>query len=198
MKHKLQCRCGYLAGEVSEPHKAIRGVCYCKDCQAYAYALRQEQIVLDSCGGTDVVATQSRYVIFTQGVQSLACLSLTEKGVLRWYASCCNTPIANTLRNHRVPYVGIVHTCLGSNEEITRAFGPAQMQLHANSASRRPTWKANRKLAALARFATSILLGRLTGSYRSSPFFERKRGNPIVEPRVLSQAELQHARAAAK
>lgn len=197
MKHKFQCRCGNVAGEVMEPHKAIRGVCYCKDCQAYANALGQRQSVLDDCGGTDVVATQSKYVVFTQGLQALACLSLSEKGLLRWYAACCNTPIANTLRNHRVPYVGLVHSCLGSNAEITGTFGAVQMQLNTKGALSSPTWKASGKLAALGKFVPSLLLGRLTGSYKVSPFFDSTQGNPIVKPRVLSQSELQQARSAA-
>jgi uncharacterized protein DUF6151 len=193
MKHHFQCRCGALRGEVTSPRKAIRGICYCKDCQTYARALGQSERVLDGCGGTDVVATLGKYVTFTTGLKSLACLSLSEKGLLRWYASCCNTPIANTLRNHRIPYVGLVHVALGSESQITNVFGPVQMQLNISSAADMPNWKANGKLLALVRFLPSLLFGRLDRSYRLSPFFHSTEGTPIVAPRVLSRYEIQQA-----
>lgn len=41
MNHPLQCQCGTLKGYVSPPDMAIRGVCYCKDCQAFAHFLER-------------------------------------------------------------------------------------------------------------------------------------------------------------
>ena len=86
--------------------------CYCRDCQAFAHALGNPGAILDKLGGTDIVATLQQYVTFTKGTEALACLSLSERGLLRWYANCCNTPIANTARNPKLSYVGLVHTCL--------------------------------------------------------------------------------------
>jgi hypothetical protein len=113
MIHRFQCQCGTLKGEITQPDKGVRAVCYCRDCQTYAELLGHPQRVLDPLGGTDVVATQARYIRLTSGTEALACLSLSPKGLLRWYAQCCSTPIANTPRNWKLPYVGLVHTCLG-------------------------------------------------------------------------------------
>ena len=76
--------------------------CYCRDCQAYAHALGNAGAILDDLGGTDIVASLQQHVMLSQGTDALACLSLSDKGLLRWYASCCNTPIANTARNHKL------------------------------------------------------------------------------------------------
>src|SRR5450432_3257521 len=115
MKHPLQCRCGTLRGLVDEPQSANRVVCYCKDCQAFAHFLGRDSEILDELGGSEVIQTLPKNVTFTQGVESLACIRLTEKGLLRWYAKCCNTPVGNTLGAYKMSFIGLVHTCLESS-----------------------------------------------------------------------------------
>ena len=46
MNHPLRCRCGTLRGQVSHPEKVSRGVCYCKDCQAFAHFLGTTDSIL--------------------------------------------------------------------------------------------------------------------------------------------------------
>jgi hypothetical protein len=55
MQHPLRCRCGTVSGWVKEPRSANRVVCYCKDCQAFAYFLGQENQILDERGGSEVI-----------------------------------------------------------------------------------------------------------------------------------------------
>ncbi len=64
MNHPLRCRCGTLKGHVSHPEKASRGVCYCKDSQAFARLLGTTDDILDDMGGTDVLATLPKYTPF--------------------------------------------------------------------------------------------------------------------------------------
>jgi hypothetical protein len=85
-----------LKGFVEIPQNANRGVCYCKDCQAFAHFLGKDGETLDERGGTDVTQVLPKNIAFTQGTEILACIRLTEKGLLRWYAGCCNTPVVNT------------------------------------------------------------------------------------------------------
>ena len=68
--------------------------------------------VLDAAGGTDIVQTLPKYVEFTDGIDALACMRLTENGLLRWYAECCRTPIANTMANFKLSFVGLIHSGL--------------------------------------------------------------------------------------
>jgi hypothetical protein len=98
MIHLLQCRCGTLKGHVSRSHVANRCVCYCRDCQAFAHFLGRADEILDASGGTDVIQTRAANVVFTEGKEALACMRLTPNGLLRWYSTCCNTPIGNTVR----------------------------------------------------------------------------------------------------
>jgi Family of unknown function (DUF6151) len=63
-------------------------------------------MILDVHGATDVIQTSPAQLTLTQGQEFLACMRLTEKGLLRWYAACCSTPIGNTLPNYRMSFVG--------------------------------------------------------------------------------------------
>src|SRR5580693_8835680 len=112
MTHQLQCRCGTLRGFVSPSHGVNRCVCYCRDCQAFAHFLGRADEILDASGGTDVIQTRAANVVFTEGREALACMRLTPNGMLRWYSTCCKTPVGNTTANSKVSFVGLVHTCL--------------------------------------------------------------------------------------
>ena len=88
MNHPLQCTCGTLKGYVSHPERVNRAVCYCTDCQAFAHFLGLAHVILDAKGGTDVIQTVPANVTFTEGQHVLACMRLSPKGLLRWYARC--------------------------------------------------------------------------------------------------------------
>jgi len=197
MAHPFQCRCGTLRGEVDEPRRAMRAVCYCRDCRSYAHWLGNPEQVLDPLGGTDIVATHSRYVRFTAGTSVLACMSLSPRGLLRWYASCCNTPVANTPRSGKLPYAGLVHSCLTQVQPLEPTFPPVQMGVNRKSALGPPPHRGGP--AVIARFAAMVLrlaAARLTGSYRRSPFFDAA-GAPVAPVRVPPKAEIDVARQAA-
>ena len=174
---------------VSHPEKARRGVCYCRDCQAYAHALARDSGILDAQGGTDVVATMQSNVTLTHGTEALACLSLSPNGLLRWYASCCNTPIANTTRNRRMSYVGLVHTCLhDASESLDEAFGPVRMRVNTRSARGPVKSTPFGTLTAVAGLSLALVRARIDGSYRRTPFFDSD-GMPVASPRILTREE---------
>jgi hypothetical protein len=191
MNHPLRCRCGTVQGRVDEPHKAMaRGVCYCKDCQAFAHFLGRAADVLDVQGGTDVVAIHPQHVVLTQGLDALSCISLSPRGLLRWYASCCRTPIGNTARNPKLAYVGLVHTCLeGAGVPIERSFGPVTLRWNTASATAAVQAKSHGVVGSAVRLIGTMLGARVGGSYRRSPFFDAASGMPVLAPHVLTKAE---------
>jgi hypothetical protein len=191
MKHPLQCRCGTVKGFVDDPQSANRGVCYCKDCQAFAHFLGRPGEILDERGGSDVIQVLPKNVAFTQGTQSLACMRLTEKGMLRWYAGCCNTPIGNTLASPKISFIGLVHTCLETPDRpLQDSFGPVRMWVNTKSAKGNPKPKTVGIGTAISWFIATVLKARINGSYKHTPFFLADKATPIVTPRVLSSAEL--------
>jgi hypothetical protein len=158
----------------------------------YAHFLGNSAQVLDEHGGTDVVPTMPRNVRFTQGIESLACMRLTEKGLMRWYAKCCNTPIGNTSPNFKFAFVGLLHNCLENDgASLDQSFGPPRMRSYTRSARNHSTLKDQGIFGTLAKFAAMLLRERFNGGYKLTPFFHVDSGAPIVVPYVLSKQEWQ-------
>lgn len=178
----LRCACGTVRGHVSQPGATMNAICYCKDCQAFAHALGDPPGMLDAAGGTRIVATLPLHVHFDTGVEALACISLSPKGLLRWYAECCRTPIGNTPRDFRIPYVGLVHSCLGRAQAVDAAFGPATMHLNNRSATSDVASTSLANVFGLMRLMTKVAPARLSGRYKVNPFFNPATQEPIRRP----------------
>lgn len=190
MDFPLRCHCGTVQAALAEPQRAARAVCYCRDCQAFARFLGQTARTLNPYGGTDIVATSPHRLRFTRGVEALRCMSLSEKGLLRWYAGCCNTPLANTPRDPALPYVGIVHDCLPESAAARdAAFGPARIALNTASATGPVAATRFATVAGVLKIMRNVLAARLSGKYRDNPFFERDSGRPVVAPDVLTPSQ---------
>lgn len=189
MNRPIQCKCGKVKGFVAHAEKADRLVCYCKDCQAFAHFLGASGI-LDEKGGTDIIQTLPGNVNFTEGTDALACMRLTPKGLLRWYTSCCKTPVGNIPPNSRIPYVGLVHNCLESGgKPLEDPFGPVRAWVYTKSARGEPKPESAGLFAVFLRVMCRLVKARIDGSYKNNPFFVPGGGTPIVTPKVLSQGE---------
>ena len=188
MSHPLQCRCGSLKGVLADTRKANRVICYCRDCQAFAHFVGGAKQILDERGGSDIVQVLPKKLRFTQGVANLACIRLTEKGLLRWYANCCHTPIGNTLATPKLSFVGLVHTCLegADGRSLDEAFGPVAACIHTKSARGEPKPKERGQTAIGAWFFETVLRARFNGDYKVTPFFDIASGAPVASPQLLS------------
>lgn len=192
MAHPIRCHCGNLKGTLSCNQELNRCVCYCADCQAFARFLKREPEILDEMGGTSILQTIPAHVKFTEGTEHLACIRLTPNGLLRWYTTCCNTPIGNTLPTPHLPFIGLIHTCLSSDPtSLDEAFGSSRMYIYTKSAIGEPKPKSSGVLAGTLRVVGMMLKSRLNGSYKLTPFFHVETGTPIVVPKVLNEQELQ-------
>lgn len=94
MTCQFRCQCGRIAGEIVDPRDSWHLLCYCRDCRAYAHALEKGAEVLDEFGGTHVIGVRPRQLRLLRGTEVLRCLSLTPRGLLRWYAGWCGSPIS--------------------------------------------------------------------------------------------------------
>lgn len=185
----FHCRCGTLRGEIEPRDVYVRATCYCRDCRAFARAIGRED-VLDAEGGTDVVAMSPAGVRLTDGADRLACLSLSPRGLLRWHSRCCDTPIANTPRDPKMPYVGILGNCLqGYPDALDAAVGPSRIALNTKSALGQVSATPLRTFVGVMRIMRGVLAARLRGRHRDNPFFDAATSRPIVEPRVLTITE---------
>jgi hypothetical protein len=69
------------------------------------------------------------------GSELLRCISLPEKGLLRWHTRCCRTPAGNTPCDPKLSYVSLIHDCLvGPRGGRDAAFGPGSMAANTRPA----------------------------------------------------------------
>jgi hypothetical protein len=172
-----------------------RATCYCKDCRAFARFLAVPG-VLDAGGGTDVVAIAPAAVRFTSGSEHVASMSLSPKGLLRWYASCCRTPLGNTPRDPKLPYVGMVTTCFdAAPQAVDAAFGPRNRIVLNTRSATAPVRSTPLAFAMGGLRILAGIIGARLRRERASPFFDGA-GRPLREPEVISRerrAELERA-----
>jgi hypothetical protein len=189
LNHPLQCRCGIIKGSVENPRSGNRVICYCRDCQAFAHYLGRAQDVLDERGGSSVIQMLPKNITFTQGLEALECLRLTDNGLLRWYARCCNTPIGNTLATSKMSFIGLLHSCVEpADRPLDDAFGAVSGWVNTKSAKGSP--KPKQVVGpTIGWFITRVLPSRFNGDYKRTPFFRADNGAPVVTPRILSREE---------
>jgi hypothetical protein len=188
MTHPIRCNCGKLTGVLKCTKDVNRCVCYCADCQAFARFLKREDNILDQVGGTSIIQTLPKHVDFLEGTENLACIRLTEHGLLRWYAACCNTPIGNTSPNFKLPFIGLIHNCLSAEQaSLDETFGAIRMYVSTKEAIGEHKPKSTGFLAGTLRVMGMVFRSRLDGSYKQNPFFSPETGAPIVTPQVLNK-----------
>ncbi len=192
----IRCNCGALEGRVQNlPSDAgTRLVCYCDDCQAFAHYLGADD-KLDAHGGTDLYQFSPANLTIDKGKDQLACLKLGPKGILRWYAACCRTPIGNTVPTRHLPHLGLASACIQKDEKtgmLDSLLGPVSLGVFGRFAKGdRANLNAHDKapLSLILRAIGKLLKRRLRGDHRSTPFFDTETGAPVVTPKVLNETE---------
>ena len=186
----FSCECGKVAGFIEKATVAEGDfvVCHCKDCRDLVRHFGKEELILDAHDGTALYQSRCARMRITQGKEQLAGLHMTDGPTLRWYAKCCGTPIFNTYKNARIPYVT---TLLANCDEAARkGLGEPLGHLflddvEAETSALKPL-SMNRLMR---RFFPRMLKDIVSGDRRRSELFDRETLEPIVEPRRLSDAE---------
>ncbi|MEJ8569149.1 DUF6151 family protein [Elongatibacter sediminis] len=192
MSYRIQCDCGRLGGTLATNAPVRRCICYCRSCQAFAHFLDAAGTVLDERGGSDIIQTQPRFVKFDRGSDQLACMRLSEKGILRWYAGCCHTPIGNTLHTSRFPFISFIHTCFDTGgTDIESAFGPVRMHVYTDGAHGNSRPESTGMTLFMLRLMGQVAWTRIIGARRRTPFFDPETDLPVAEPEVLDDDQRQ-------
>ena len=193
----IQCSCGKVTGELRKTTSVNRVTCYCEDCQAFAHFLDRTPDILDQSGGTHIVQTTPDHLTFTKGKDHLACMRLSDRGLLRWYTDCCNTPIGNTANTAKFSFVGLIHSCIKlSPDSLNQVFGSSYLNAHTKYAKGGafPPRSIRTELACIGRILRGLAQNRITGRYKDTPFFDIESDVPVTTPRVLTDSELEAIR----
>ena len=184
---ELRCSCGTVRGIARDvsPSTINHCFCYCDDCQAFAHFLGREDEILDAHGGTEITQMSQASVRFTAGMDKVAAMRLSPKGMIRWYASCCRTPIGNTMPTPMLPFVGVIKAFIAAP---AAALGPIRGRGFAKSAKGGPAAVPKDGLPEplmIARVLAKVLRWRLRNDHKRWPLRDAATGEPIVEPQVL-------------
>jgi len=190
MELPLRCRCGTVRGRVELDRAWARITCCCTDCQSFARFLGTPGI-LDAAGGTDIVPMAPDAVRFTAGSERVACMSLGPNGLLRWYADCCRTPLANLPREPKMYYCGLIAECLedsppGTLEARFWPRGSAVVQAGSALAPVRSSrWRVFRSVLGIA---PNVIGAWLRRRRIGEPFFDGE-GRPTREPETITREQ---------
>ena len=179
------CACCAMTWRMKETAKGTHLICYCADCQTYANTLENGAARVDNDGGTEIFQTLPGNFEFVDGTQHLSVLRLSPKGILRWYAGCCGTPIANTIPSPGLPFVGAV---LPPGVD---GYGPISALLSTVDTS--SEIKDKGVLGAQVYVIARIFSGLFSKTLKASPFFGADK-QPVASPRVLTKEERNAAR----
>jgi hypothetical protein len=192
---EVRCRCGEVRGTVTNPspESVNRITCYCDDCQAFAHQLGGADL-LDAKGGSDIVQVAPAALSFTRGLDRIIGVRLKPNGLYRWYASCCNTPVGNTL-TPSVPFVGLFAQTFDTPHLDDVVGAPTGALLGKFAIGEPPAGSTGLNLSVLLRAVARVLGWRLSGRAWPHPFFARDTRAPVYPVTVLSQQRREALRA---
>jgi hypothetical protein len=187
----LACECNAIAWSIGEriPRAGIRYVCHCDDCQAFAHFIGRPNRVLDANGGTDAYQLPASRLMFSRGLDNLSCVRMTNRRLIRWYCSHCNTPVANTYDTSKLSFLS-VPLCALPAEQRDEALGPSSGHVWTKFGHGDLSRAKQVSIPAmLLRMASRIAAARMSGDYLNNPFFDPITCKPICMPRHLTFAE---------
>lgn len=189
------CTCGKVSGTVKgvKPSVVAYSHCYCKGCQTWAHSLGRGDEILDSRGGSHILIFSCARLGFDRGTEELALRRLSPKGAYRWYAKCCNTPIANTAKGNKFGFVGMPSMAWkGSLPDPPDSVLGKHMVVNAHGA--RPGTEGDPPLKNSSKWSMILLFRKLIGwklkgDEKRSPLFDAKTGEPMVEAEILTREQ---------
>ncbi len=180
----IRCSCGQLKGVLKDVtrSKGSHAQCFCSSCRAAELHLGQAD---PAPGPIDVFQTNPHRVQLTEGTEHLAVFAYDGSNLRRWYASCCGTPMFNTFKSPRIPFVGIRTSCLPEKD----ALGPIIAQGSIPTPDGKERHQGVPKL--VWRLMKRVLADRLTGRWKQTPLFDIATGKLTREVTVLPKGTRQ-------
>lgn len=190
----LNCQCGKVQGRIELKQSSVgnRVVCHCKDCQKFANFLTESSSdtisILDKQGGTDLFQIPVAKLQITQGIDHLACIKLSAKGLHRWYTDCCKTPIGNTM-GASMPFIGVIHSFMSDADNRDQQLGPVKEYCQSKDALSTVLSEPSHPAFSLGvtfTIMSKMLSWKLQGFSKPSVFFNAN-GEPVVPAKIINQ-----------
>lgn len=173
------CTCEALRGEIRDVASSdyMHVVCHCRDCRS-AYT----HLGLADPEKVAMLQTSQDRIRISQGGDNLRVFRHTAKGALRWYATCCGTPLFYTPLKGRLVNVGVHLDRLDAPEAVGRVMAEGFVPKPGGGRTHRGAGRM------LARMVSRMAAKNLNGEWRDTPFFDDE-GSPARDPKILSREE---------
>ncbi len=181
-RQDISCRCGTFQGYVSVEgiQTATRVTCFCADCRAAELYLSQPD---PRPNGVDLLHITPDSLTVTQGHEQLQVMRLSPKGLMRWHTSCCNTPVASTLAKPGLPVCALrLSVCTAPD-----MLGPVRTRSFVPQPNGPP--RTIGALTFVVALFSRMMSARLSGRWKTNPFFDVENARPVRTPTVISKAE---------
>lgn len=185
------CSCGTVTGTLLNvgPAQGDHVICHCTDCQDLTHHLGHADRVLDAQGGSSLYQSRCASLRITSGRDQLACVHLTEKPTLRWYAKCCGMPLFNTYANGKLPYI-TTQLAACDPARRTELVGPPRGHLFTQDGVGDTGHLPKMSMAGLMRrFFPRMIKDMISGDRRRCELFHATTLEPIVKPHRLTPEE---------
>lgn len=180
----MACDCGRVTWTVKNASKGRHIKCYCESCRTAIHHLGKAETRIEN-GGTHLFQTVPHNMEITSGSAHLIGLRLSPHGTYRWYASCCNTPIATTLHREMFPFVGI------ALRPDDTSFG--KVASHFNTKDAPNPVKQTGFVGTVGSALIGAMSSWLQGKSKITPFFDPD-GTTRAKIKVLTLEEREAAR----
>ena len=191
----FSCRCGAVTGVIEKagPREGDFVVCHCTDCQTFANRFDAgDRVMNEQDAGTPLYQSRCARMRIESGLDELRCIHLTEGPTLRWYAGCCDTPLFNSYKNGKIPYVT---TLVGNCDEglRTRLLGEPIGHLFVDDdpACTGPVRRLSMNTL-MRRFFVRMVRDIVSGDRRRSALFDPETLEPIAAPAHARKEEIAH------
>ncbi len=178
------CECGQIHGLLTDiSEKTGTGlVCHCSQCRAAEVYLDQEDPKED---GVAIFQTTLDHVNFIAGADKMYAFSFDKDRLVHWYASCCKSPLFNTMSEPKTGFVSVMVDRLSD----TSALGRIRAMLYVDDGTGKQKHEGLRHVIAAGMKRSAKM--RLTKKWKRNDFFG-KSGKPITRVHVLSEIEKRH------
>jgi hypothetical protein len=174
---QFACRCGEVTGTLNgvDPDEGTHVVCHCNSCRR---AMEKSGLADEAQDGVALFQTTPDRIRIATGMGRLAPRQLSPKGLLRWQATCCNTPMFNTLSGPAIPFAGV----LVRNLDSAAPLGPVIAHGFIDKGNGKQGHENGPTV--IWRFLKRAALARLTGKARQNPFFGSD-SKPVAKPQLF-------------
>ena len=123
-------------------------------------------------------------------------IQLSPKGAQRFYASCCNTPVANAV-GPKTSFTGVLTDFIDiAPEERDNTLGPVISYCMAKYAIGTPPANADPKFPflLLVKVMKKMLIGKVLGQHKPNSLYNLELGKPICEQQLMDKATREQIR----